>query len=106
MKVDSTRRCRNAGYSMNRIRFASCAIFFASITYIDWLGDKISYSSGRYGADKFPSGWGYYLIPAAFFLGGLSVIVLLIDAVIISAKWIKRRITRTEAENKDSEGRS
>jgi len=79
-----------------RVRLGAFSILIATITYIDWYGDKIGHDSARYGADKFPSGWGFYCVPTAFLLGGLAVIVLMVDAVIVLAKWIMSRFAKKD----------
>ena len=79
---------------MNKIRLAAFAILFVSITFVDWCGDKIAY--GGYLADKFPTGWTFYAVPAAFFIGTLSAMVLTIDALSVFAKWIMSRFAKTE----------
>lgn len=81
---------------MNRVRLAAFAVLIAAFTYVDWYGDKIGHDSARYGADKFPSGWGFYLVPAAFVLGGLAVILLMVDALIVLAKWIMNRFAKKD----------
>ncbi len=84
---------------MNKIRLWAFVILFTSFTYINWYGDKIGHDSARYGADKFPSGWGFYCVPAAFLLGGLSVIVLAVDALVVLVKWIMGRRLRAPKKN-------
>jgi hypothetical protein len=79
-----------------RVRLGAFAILIAAIIYIDWYGDMIGHDSARYGADKFPSGFGFYCIPAAFLLGCLAALVLLVDALIVSARWMTRRFARKE----------
>ena len=67
---------------MNKIRLGAFAILFASIIFLDSVHPP---------GDKLPSGWWFYAIPVVFLLIGLSIIVLAVDAVIVSAKWTMRR---------------
>lgn len=85
---------------MNAIRTTAFFILAGSILFIDWFGDKIANGVPGYHADKFPSGWGFYAIPAAFILTMLSALTLITDALVITTRWTTNALqTRKRSRN-------